>query len=173
MRGDPGEDDSPGPPPNILFLKPNFRADGAGRVFHHFEAVLGGQGQDAPQVAGHPQLVHRQDGPGAVRNGWFNQGRVKVAGLKLHVHEDGHGPYVAHRVGRGDKGVGDRDYFVAGLKIQGQQGQVQGRGAAGASHGVRRPHRRGEFFLKGRHLGTLNHPARQNGPPGRRGFLFP
>ena len=153
-------------------VQADFRADGAGRVFHHGQMMFFSQGQNPPQIAGHPQLVHRQDGPGAMGDGGLEQVRIEVARFQLHVHEDRGGAHVAHGVGRGDEGGADGDDFVAGLQVQGQQGQVQGGGAAGAGHRQRRPHQGGKFLFKGLHLRPLDHPAGEDGPPGRGGLLL-
>ena len=77
---------------------------------------------------------------------------------------------VADRVGGGDEGVADGDHLVAGPDAQGQEREVQRRGAVADRTGVRRPDQRGELALEARHLRTLREPPRPDDAGGGSGL---
>ena len=141
-------------------VEPDLGADGAGGVLDHRQAVRARDRQDRGQIAGHARSGGRTRIArvcGGDRRG--DPGRVDVVAVGLDVDEDRHRAALADRVGRGDEGVADRDHLVARADADGQQREMQRRGAVGHGAGVRRADHGGELRLEGRDLRALRQPA--------------
>ncbi len=68
--------------------------------------------------------------------------------VRIDIGEDDLAALIARAVGGGGEGDGRDDDRVAGLKIQGEHAEVQGRRPIGTGHGVARTDRLGEGLLE-------------------------
>ena len=135
------------------------RAQAASSISGHARGC--GDGEDGPQVAGKPELVHGtgsalQRGPMAASSRVGSMPKVSA----LDVDEHRAGAHRQHGVGGGDEAVADGDHLVADAHVQRAQGQLEGGGAARHGHGVRGAQGGPQLVLEGGHLGALQDPAR-------------
>lgn len=125
-------------------VDPDFAADGAGGVLNDRQRMTRGDLHDPRHVAGHANLVHTEDGLGALGDRRLDQCRIHVEGVGINVDEDGQGAAVTDAVGGRDEGMADGDDLVARPNPDGQECEVQGRGAARDCAGVGGADRCGE-----------------------------
>lgn len=83
-----------------------------------------------------------------VVDGFGHQVGVDIAGSRVYVHENGHGPLVEDAVSRGDKGKGGGDDQIAGLDAGGNDAEMQAAGAGIDADGGGRAHVPGKDPLK-------------------------
>src|SRR5512135_153349 len=116
--------------------------------------------------------MHAEEGARPARDGTLYQHRVDVEGRWLDVDEGRDRTAVADAVGGRDEGVAGRDHLVSRLHADGEQGHVQGRGAARYGAGVPGADNFGELALEGGDLRPLGDPAGQDRPTGRLGLAL-
>src|SRR5688572_29116493 len=80
--------------------------------------------EEAGQVAGHPELMDRQDCLRAWTDRFVHACRIDVESLALNVHEDRRRAAVPHGVRRRDEGMADGHDLVAGGHTASTQRQV-------------------------------------------------
>ncbi len=120
-----------------------------GGVFNDGQvAVFGRDGVDGVHVGGLAVQAHRHDGFGSGCDGRFNQVGVDVAGVGLHVHEDGLGAQEHDHLGRGHEGKRRGDDFIARPNAQRYQAHEQSLGTAGAGDAVLGPREGRELVFK-------------------------
>ena len=129
-------------------------AEGFRGVFHQDEVVVVGQGQQAGEVAGVAEGVHRHQhaqrpagvavdpvaalGGGAVPQPVAQGLGVEAEGVAGAVGEMGRGTAVTHGIGGGDEGEGRDDDLIARQDAGQQQGDMEGGGAIDHGDGVAR-----------------------------------
>ena len=114
-----------------------------GGIFNQHQAVLGRQLLQLGHVAGVAAPMHGHNGLGARGDAVLDVGRVDVAGGVLNIGKNWLGTYLHHRQGRGDKGLGRKNHFVAGAhpgyfqrQVQGARARVERRGVHHAQFGA-------------------------------------
>src|SRR5436305_914794 len=128
---------------------------------------------DARHLRGVAVKVHRHDSPGARRDGRFDLVYIDIEADRVDVHEYRLSACVQNRVGRGNEGEWDRDYFVSWPDLVGQQRHVQGGGAVAGGNTVLHSAIFGEPLLELGDLATLRKlPAVEDGNH-RRLFFIP
>ena len=105
-------------------------------------------------------LMDAENGSGPFGDRVFNESRVEIEGIRLDVHEHGQGAAIADAVRGRDERMADGDDFIAGLDADGQQRQMQGRGAVRNGAGVLGADKGGKSLFEAGDGGTLTHPSR-------------
>ena len=93
--------------------------------------------------------------------------RINIRRIELDVDKDRGRAAIPDRVSRRKEGVTDGDDFVAGLDAEGDQGQVQRRGAARYCARLSGANRGRELAFEGGDFGPLRQPAAENRAPRR------
>jgi len=136
------------------------RAQGMAAVGQGGQAVGLGQGAQRRPIARLAGIVHAGQDPGAWRKGGSGAVRVEKQGVRIDVREDRNAPAVQHGVGRGRKGDGGDDHFVARPDAQGLEGGVQGRSAVRHGDGVGGAAFFGHGVFETLHHGATGQPVR-------------
>jgi len=100
------------------------------------KAVFVRNGAQTVPVAGLARVIHAYDGLGSRRNGVLHRFRVYEQGSRLYIGENWRGALIEHAVGRGRKGHGRHDDFIARPDAQGMYGRMQSRRAVADRHAV-------------------------------------
>jgi hypothetical protein len=129
-------------------------ADGFAGVFEDEEVVAAGDGFQGVHVCGDAEGVNDEDGSGSGRDGLLYDVGREVERDGVNFSEDWRGANLENCVGNGDEGEGWDDDLVEGADAQGEQSQVQARGAGAYSNGVRDGVILGEFGFKGWEFGA-------------------
>ena len=128
------------------------RAERVGGVLDQHRASALGQVFQPSQVGGVAAQVHRQHRPQPTALQALERvgesRRRHQAGIRVDVREHHLCADEARAIGRGQEGDRRGDDRLARLHLQRQHGQMQGRGAVGAGHGVARPDLFGEGPLE-------------------------
>ena len=149
----------------------DLRADGAGGVLDHRQAVGAGDRHQRGEVAGHADLVDGEDRLGPRGDRGRDGGDVDVVAAVLDVDEDRHAAALADGVRRGDEGVADRHHLVARPDADGEEREVQRGGAVRDGAGVGGADVGGELGLEGGDLRPLGEPAGEDDGGGGLGLL--
>ena len=94
-------------------------------VFHHKQVVFVGDGHDGVHLAGYAGIMHRDNRPGFIGDGGFDERFVDIHRIATDINEDDFRPAQHKSIGGGDKGIAGHNHFVARLDIQQQRGHLQ------------------------------------------------
>ena len=118
-----------------------------------------GDHQDRVHVAGLSIEMDRHDGPGPVGDGSFDAAGVQVEGADIRFRENGPGPHIGDRQGRGDVRVGGNDHLIPLADAQRLQNEHQCVQAIAHAHAMFHRAILGKGFLKGLILHAADVPA--------------
>jgi hypothetical protein len=136
----------------------------AGSVFHHFQAVFAGDGDDFVHLASEAGKVHRHDGAGFRGDGGTDGSRADIESGRVHIHHYRVCAQITHHFGRGGKGVAGDNHLVTRLDADGFQRQVQTGGGGVDGNGFHAfANEGGKVGLELLGLGAGGHPAGTQG----------
>jgi len=129
-------------------------ADGFASVLKDEQGVAAGDGLECVHVGGDAEGMDDEDGAGSGGDGSLDGTRREVERDGVDVGEDWRCAHLENRVGYSDEGKGWDDDFVALADAEGEQGQMQARGAGAYGNGVGDGVKLGECGFKGREFGA-------------------
>ena len=135
------------------------RADGAGGVLDHQQAMPCRNLVDAVDLAGQPDLVDRQYRLGARRDAVLDVVGVDVVGGRVDIGEDRRGADMDDDIDRGDEGQRRHDDLVARADAEFLQQQEAAGGPGGDADPFGRAAELGEAGLQFPQTRAADHPA--------------
>ena len=111
-------------------------AVGVGDVLDHLHPAPAGDLHDGAHVRRVAEVVHGDDGPGALGDAVLDVGGVEAEGVGVDVGEDDGGPEAEGGEGGGPVGDAGADDLVAHAHPAGEHRRLEGGGAAGVGQGV-------------------------------------
>lgn len=118
-------------------------------ILDHRNAMPVGDRQDRIHIGQPTVQMHRDDGPGARRDGALDHGRVDVEGPRIGIDQHRRCAGIADGGDRRDEGHRRGDHLIARPDAEGEQRQVQRRRARVQRDRLARPAIGGEAALEG------------------------
>ncbi len=117
-------------------------------ILNHRDAAPGRDFENRIHVRALAKEMHRDDGLGAGRDGFFQQAGIQVVSRLINVHKNRPRPAKADRLDRGHEGAGNGDDFIVWPHAQRQQRKPEGIGSVAHADGMSRPAIGGKFLFK-------------------------
>ena len=133
--------------------------DRLGGVLDHRDAGAVGDRHERIDVGGAAEEMNGDDRLRAPADLPLHVGRADEVGVGIDVGEDRHGAETRHGAGRREEGVARQDHLIAGLDVEGHQGEEEAVGAGGAADGVRHAQQPRQFGLEIGDVGAEDEPA--------------
>ena len=142
-------------------------------VLDHRDAGAVGDRHERIEVGGAAEEVNGNDRLRAPADLPLHVGRADEVGVGIDVGEDWHAAETRHGAGGREEGVARQDHLVAGLDVEGHQGEEERVGAGGATDGVRHAQKPCQFGLEIGDVGAEDEPPGVTHPLDGRADLVP